>query len=365
MEIDFRQALDYWHATLQNILVAKPALANFAYRKWQFWNIFMKNAKKVKGGDQLEGHITLDSEGNAKHVGIWDADSLTKKNINRKYTLDWRTSTGGMMWNLMETSINSGAEKIYDVFEQQYKSAIKDVCEDIYLKILTGPTSSSDVTNPYSVFSWLPFGTAESTGGWTGYDGHYNDGSGSSAATFDRGGISSSAATNSGWAGYFADHQGNIDEDLLSILDQAVLDLGFQAPVIPETVGQENGLVNFSMYSSRNVITKLNQFYAKADDNMGYNRDSHWGTPTFKQIPFVYVDILNTARTSVYGTDPIIGFNHDMIYPVIHSDWNFTQTEREDPFRHNVLNSFIDTRYNVFCENPHEAGFLISQHPDS
>ena len=365
MVTDFELALDIWNATLQKIITKKPALANFAYKKYQFWNLFFRNAMKIKGGDYLEGHITLDSEGNAAHVGIWDQDDLKKKNIDRTYTLNWRQAKGGMMWNLMETSINSGAEKIFDVLEQQYDSAIKDIIDEVYLKILTGPTDANDGTSPYSVFSWLPFGTAASTGGWTGYSGHYNDGNGASAATFDRGGIASSASSNSGWASYYADHAGNIDETLLTYVDRALRKLNFQAPMIPMTVGEMNGNVDFTMHTNDNVISKLNTFYALADDRMGYERDSHWGTPTIRSIPLAYVDILDTARTSVYGTDPIVGINHGDLHPVIHTDWNFKEIDGKDPNRAVVLKKMIYLRYQIWCNNPQYAGFLVSQHPSS
>ncbi len=365
MEVDFRQALDIWNATLQHIMTEKPALANFAYNKYQFYNMFFRNAVKVKGGDHLEGHITLQSEGNASHAGIWDQDTLVKKNIGRKYTMPWRQAKGGMLWNLMETSLNSGAEKIYDTLEQQYESAIKDIIDEVYLAILTGQTSANDVTRPYSVFSWLPFGTASSTGGWTGYSGHYNDGNGASAATFDRGGIASSSTNNANWASYFADHAGNLDETLLTYVDRAIRKLNFQAPMIPKTVGEMNGNIDFSLHTNDNVISKLNTFYSKSDDNMGYNRDSHWGTPTIKSIPLAYVDILDTARTSVYGTDPVLGLNHASIKPVIHQDWNFQEIDGKDPNRSVVLQKIIYLRYQIFAWNPRFAGFLISQHPSS
>lgn len=364
MATDFSLATDIWNATLQNIVTRMPALATFAYTKYTWYNMFFQNAHKVKGGDSLEGHITLDSEGNARLVGIWDQDTLEKKNIQRKYTANWRQAKGGMLWNLMETSINSGAEKIYDVLESQYKSAIKDIIETVYLSLLTGPTSATDDTSPNSVNTWLRVGTASSTGGWTGYQSRYNDGN-TPGTAYDTAGLTSSASVNTGWASYYADHLGNIDESLLSLLDDAVRKLGFQAPTVPMTIGQENGLVNFSMYTSNNVIKKLNQFYAKADDNLGYNRNSHWGTPTFMSIPFAYCDILDTARTSLYGTDPIFGLNHDMIYPVIHSDWNFKEIQTQDPNRAVVLQKLIYLRYQMWCENPRFAGFLVSQHPSS
>jgi hypothetical protein len=364
MATDFSLATDIWNATLQNIVTRMPALATFAYTQYQPYNIFFKNAVKVKGGDSLEGHITLDSEGNARLVGIWDQDSLVKKNINRKYTAYWRQAKGGMLWNLMETSLNSGSQKIYDVMEQQYKSAVKDIIETVYLSMFTGPTSSGDDLSPNSINTWLRVGTASSTGGWTGYQSRYNDGS-TPGTAYDTAGLTSSASVNPGWASYYADHLGNIDENLLSLLDTAVRKLRFSAPTVPSTVGEGNGLINFSMYTSDNVLKKLNTFYAKADDNMGYNRDSHYGTPTFMSIPFAYCDILDTARTSLYGTDPVFGINYSMLYPIIHQDWNFREVDAKDPNRAVVLMKLMYLRYQMWCENPKWAGFLVSQHPSS
>jgi hypothetical protein len=366
MATDFDLALDIWNATLQNIITEQPALATFAYTNYEFYNKFFRHAHKEKGGDYLEGHITLDSEGNAKLVGIWDQDALVKKNIQRSYTAGWRQAKGGMLWNLMETSLNSGKQKIYDVLEAQYKSAMKDIIETIYLSLLTGPTSASDDLSPNSLNTWLRVGTAASTGGWTGYQSRYNDGS-TPGTAYDTAGLNSSASVNTGWASYYADHLGLIDESCLTLLDTAVRKLHFQAPVIPQALGTENGLLNFSMYTTDNVFKKLNTFYAKSDDNMGYekNRDSHWGTPTFMSIPFAYCDILDTARTSLYGTDPIFGVNHSNIYPVIHKDWNFEELTGTDPTRAVVMQRLIYVRYQMWCENPRWAGFLVSQHPSS
>ena len=367
MATDFSLATDYWNATLQNIVEEKPALATFAYENYELFNKFFQNALKVKGGDSLEGHITLDSEGNARLVGIWEQDNLEKKNINKKYTAYWRQATGGMMWNLMETSVNAGKQKIYDVLETQYESAVKDIIEAIYLSMVTGPTSATDDDSPNSLNTWLRIGTASSTGGWTGYQSRYNDSTTTPGTAYDTAGLTSSSTVNTGWASYYADHLGNIDESCLSMLDEAVRRLNFRAPTVPKTIGAGNGLLKFSMYTSNNVFKKLNTFYSKSDDNMGYekNRDSHWGTPTFLGIPFAYCDLLNTARPGLYGTDPIFGLNHNEIFPIIHQDWNFKELDGQDPNRMHVLRKKIWVRYQMWCRNPKYAGFLISQHGDS
>ena len=359
-EVELADALDIGFATLWDIRRKRPPLATYAYSTYQFFNTFFKgNVKTV--GKALEGHVTLDSEKNATHKGFWDADALIKKNISKRYRLGWALASGGMMWNLIEQIINSNPAAIYDVWQQQYDSCVKDMVEEVFSAIMTGRTDEDDTDRPYGISSWLSLGTISTTGGFTGRYGCYNDGD-TAGAVFDKGGISGN--TWADWRSYFADHDGNIDDSLLSILDEANLVLNFQPPTIPEKLPMER--VKFATYTSKNVITKLNTFYAKSDDNMGYHPHAHYGTPSFNRIPMVYCPPLDTANGSVWGTDPIFGINHDVIYPVILKGMDFKIVKRPDSNRHNVMSLFMDLVYNVWCNtSPKYAGYLITNGTDT
>jgi hypothetical protein len=357
MDISFSQALDIGYSTLWDIRRKKPPLATYAYSTYQFFNTFFKgNVKTV--GKALEGHVTLSSEGNAKHAGFWDQDSLIKKNIDTRYRLDWRLATGGMFWNLIEQMINSKPAAIYSAWEQQYDSAVKDLVEEIFKKIITGPTSATDDTNPYGISTWLSLGTTGSTGGFTSYYACYNDGS-TPGTAFSKAGIASSSTSNADWANYFADHDGNIDDSLESILDEANLRLNFQPPIVPEKLPMER--VSYALYTNKDVIRKMNAYRAKSDDQFGYRPDAYYGTPAFNRIPMVYCPPLDTANTSVYGTDPIFGLNHNVIYPVILKGMDFAITKKPDSNRHNVMSLFMDLVYQVWCHtSPKYAGYLVT-----
>jgi len=356
--IQYSQALDMSFATLQDIRRKKPPLT-YAYSTYQFWNYFVRNGIQTVG-DELEGHITLGSEGNARHTGFWDADTTVKKNISQRYKLNWRHAESSMAWNLIEMSINAKPARIYKVWDQQYKACIRDMVDEMFVAMLTGPSSANDTHSPYSVFSWLPLGTDGSTGGWTGYSGNYNDGS-TPGTEFDRGGLSCSASVNSDFAGWFADHGGNLDDSLLTIMNDFHMTMNFQPPIVPEKLPVDK--VNCAYYTTKNVIKKLNSFYAMSDDNMGYNRNSHYGTPSFYGVPLVWAGPLDTANTSVYGTDPIVGIHHNLLYPVILRDWNFRIDKRPDKDRHTVMTLYVDCVYQIWCENPRHAGGLITQYP--
>jgi len=282
------------------------------------------------------------------------------------YSVPWVRSSGGMLWNLIEQSINKDAAKIFDVWKSQYDSAVKDIVEDVLAKVLGAPLSSSDGNSPYSIFSWLSVGTASSEG-FTGYSAHYDDGvelDSGSKTIFNKGGLACSATSKADWASYYGDHQGNIDDSLLQMMHRANLRLNFQPPIIPKKLPMEK--VNFALYTSLNVITKLDAFYRASDDNMGYHPDGYFGEPTFKRIPMMYCPPLDTAKTDVYGTDPIVGLNHNVIYPVILRDWDFAIMKRPDANRHVVMGLFMDLVYQVWCNSsPKYAGYLLSQHAAS
>jgi len=360
MQYTLDKAVDIGLGTLADIRRKNPPLATFAYPSYQFYNAFWRNNVKTVG-DEMEGFLTLKSEDNASHKSWWDEDALSKKNIQQKYKVGWAYAQGGMLWSMVEKKINSGKAKLYDAWQAQYNSAVKDMIEEIFNKILTGRTSATDDVNPMSVFQWIPWGTNGSTGGYTGYDGHYNDGGGASANTFNRGGLSCSAAVNPDFASWFADHDGNIDDSLFEIMDKADLVQNFQPPLFPEKLPMER--VSFARYTTQNVINKLKAYLRKSDDMFGYRASAYMGTPSPNGIPMVYCPPLDTANTSVYGTDPILGLNHNNIYPVILEDFDFAITKGTNSKRHLVGELFVDLVYQVWCENPKYSGYLISNCP--
>jgi hypothetical protein len=334
----------------------------YAYSTYSFWNQWWKNSVKT-AGDVLEGTAVLGSEGNARHSGHWEDDNTVRKNITTRYRTDWVHADGSMIWNLIEMDINQSPNRIYDYWKVQYNACVRDLIDHIFPILFTGKISSTDDNHPIAIAQWLGLGTQASTGGWTGYSGRYNDGS-TPGTAFDVAGISSSASSNAGWASYYADHQGNIDDSLLLLLDNATLDLNFQAPATPEKLPLDT--TKFAIYTTKNVITKLNQFYRKSDDNMGYRPDAYNGNiPAFNGVPLMYTPPLDTANVSVYGTDPLIGINANLLYPVILKNWNFKISKQSVANKHNVMSLFMDLEYQIFCEDRKKAGFVISSHPSN
>lgn len=353
------QALDIIRATLWDFKKELPAMT-YLYSSYKLINHTWQSRMKISGGKEVRRYITLGDEGNAKHRGNWEEDTHNVRNIDKTILANWVTASSNLSWNRIEASMNSGAAEIYDVIENKYRNCLREICDEVYQGMLSVPYDASDNLKPVGIPGWFPLGTDDSTGGWTGYTGTYGDGT----TSFNVGGLACSATVNSRWASYYADHNGNIDISLLVLLDRACRKLHFEAPEVPKKMdGTRGGPWNkFSLYSTDNVIGTINKLYAQGDDQMGRYIDKHFGTPTFKGLPLEYVDILDTAQTSLYGTDPIFGVNHELFYPVVLQDWDFHMDEpRKRDQNHLVISADTDLVYTYICENRKYAGFLVSQ----
>jgi len=367
-EPTFEQNLDVLHGTLERFMIKEPPLT-YAYETYEDLNIWMHPQIMQVTGDELKGFITTGTVGNAGAKNPWAQDTIAVKQITKEYSITpFKYYGGAMAFNKMEVSANSGDEKIFDAVRLQYRKCKAELIDEIRLAYWTGPTSASDVDSMMSINTWLAVGTASSTGGYTGYKGRYNDGS-TPGTAYSKGNLNSTASLNPEMANYYADHQGSIDESLMRICNEAMMRLNFKPPVdVPDPVMAR--VNKYACFSSKNVMLTLNTLYARLNSQVGPNPFANGYYP-LSMIPLpgairlVWVDILDTARTSLYGTDPIFGINMNVLYPTYLKDWNMTLSESNHYNRHLVGDKFIDCGYQTWCDVPKKAGFLISQHPSS
>jgi len=359
--ITIEQATDILQATLEDVKKNSCPLT-YLYSSYKLFNSLWKDRVKSEGGDKIERFITLKDEGNAKHQGNWEKDTHNVLNTDENIIVNWRRASSNFSYNVIEMDMNKGNAQIYNKVQNKYNNTLREIVDEIYDAALSTPTSSADKLSPQGLPAHLSLGTI-ATSGWTGYSARYNDGS-TPGGTYNSGTIASSAANKSRWASYYADHAGDIDDSLLVLLDRACRKLAFDGPAFPEKL--PGPTFKFSLYSNDNIIGSLNLLYAKSDDQMGYRVSEHFRYPNFKGVPFVYVDQLDTANASLYGTDPIYGINHELIYPVVLNNWDFKIGKpRSRDEQHVVLTVDIDVVYNYICENRRRAGFLLSEHPSN
>ncbi len=363
-DLTIEQAVDVGHATLASY--RKEALQmTFNDISHELYNTWMAKAER-DSGDSIKDFITLKDTGNAKMISLWEEDSHNTVNTDYEIKVDWAHATTNMDYNRIELAMNTGNKvRIYKYLTGKQLNMYREFGELLQVKLVLPPASATDKKNPHGLASWLSLGTALSTGAWTGYLGRYNDGSGT---TYNVGTIASSSTDKPRWASYFADHQGNFGDNLLSLLGRATRKTHFIPTMLPTAVAKETGPQPFRYYSNDNVIGNLEAIARKMDDNVGPDLAKYFGRVLYKGVPFVYVSFLDNSSsyTEIMGTDPIYGVNHDYFKVRIlrENDYALGKPTARDG-SHNILTVPLDVSLAITDINRQRSGFLITQHPDS
>jgi hypothetical protein len=160
-----------------------------------------------------------------------------------------------------------------------------------------------------------------------------------------------------------------LDESLYSLVDDANRKLNFQPPTVFQgSEGEVAGPPKFVSFTSNNVIKVMNALNLKLNANVGPQPSNNGYFPTTGPvlpggIPLIYVDLFDVNNVSIYGEDPIIGINQDLLYPVVLKGWDFTLTEQDNSVNHLNHDMFIDVCPQTWCEQRDRAGYMISNHP--
>lgn len=362
MEISIEQSIDVGMATLS---AHKKDALQLTFNESCYTPINMLFGEKKEilgGGDNVKGWITLGDTGNARHISLWEEDTENVVNTDHEIKVDWTHASTNMSYNRIELGMNmDDSLRTYRYLNGKRQNMFREFSELLQTAIFLSPTSATDKKNPHGLTSWLSQGTDDSTGDFTGTLGRYNDGSGS---TYPVGGISGS--TYSRWASYYADHNGNLGDNLLVLLDRATRRTNFIPMIVPEKIGEAASFGNFRYLTNDNVIGNLNQLLLKSDDKVGVDLGKYHGLTVYKGIPFVYVQQLDTANQYAYGADPLWGVNFDHYKTHVLAANNFVIGK---PYprdqQHNVLKVTVDLSYCFFCDNRQKLGFLINEYEGS
>jgi len=184
----------------------------------RLYNRWFKEAER-DSGDVVKAFITLGDVGNAKMAGRWEEDTHNVVNTDQEIKVDWVHATTNMDYSRIELAMHSGnAVRVYNYLTSKQKNMYRELAELLQPRLILSPVSSADKKNPHGLASWLSLGTDDSSGGFTGYKGKYNDGSGTDYAV---GNINSSSSVNPRWASYYADHNDEFGDALLDLLSRA------------------------------------------------------------------------------------------------------------------------------------------------
>jgi hypothetical protein len=331
------------------------------HKKYEVTNTILPKYKKWGSGESWQSHIQLEDATNGGHTGMFFVqDQVNLYDTDQTITSNYRHYINSCAYDEAQVDINRGDRvQRYNYLKSQRMAMHRKTADDLKEAFWSAPASSSDTTSPIGPFGWLVTGTDNSTGGFTGGDPYYLDGNTYSAGTLATG-------TYTDWKSYYADHNGNLNETLLDLMGTANRKTSFEIPLVPNLEKVDGVDTNVPMkvvyYTSDNVLKNIEKIARNSDDRIGYDLGKYAGETTYKGIPFRYNDIFDTASTYLYGTDPVVAINWDVMYPVVVRNWYFKSKVKEHPFSHNAFNEFIDLYWaGVHCDNRQQCGYMINQ----
>lgn len=358
-DISIDEAVDVGYATLarrkkDNLQMTFETVSLELFNRW------FKQAER-DSGDCVKEYVTLRDTGNAKMISLWEEDTHNNLNTDAEIKVDWVHATTNMTYNRIELAMNKSDKlRVYRYLDGKQKNMFREFAEMLQTKLVLSPTSSSDSKNPHGMASWLSMGTDDSTGGFTGYDGIYNDGSGT---TYAVGGISASSTSNARWGSYYADHQGNFGDNIIDLLSSACRKTYFRPPIVPQKIAEDTNFAQYVMYTNDYVLRQLEALARAQDDKIGPDLSKYMGMTMFKGIPFFYLPELDTAKANLYGTNPIFGVNHRHFKVVVlrANDFVIGKPTPLTHHSHNLISVPCDVSFACICDNRQRAGFLISE----
>lgn len=347
--------------------VEKELGVTMNYRSYEWTNTILPKFKETFTGKQYEIPIQVEDDTNGGHTGMFFVqDNVQITEHDQTLTIYPRHYRKPMTYDAAQIDINSGTRvQRYNWIVSKRIAHARKIADDIKAAGWSAPTSSADADSPLSPFAWLTLGTDGSTGGFTGGNPYYLDGN-----QFSAGGLSRS--TYPKLKSYFADHNGDLSSAVLDMLSRAHLMTKFELPLVPNAqkiTGVDTDVPNkVVMYTTANVIINVEKIARNSDDRVGYDLGKYRGETLFKGIPFRHNELFDTGTASaaavsyLHGTDPIIGINWDVMYPVVVDGWYFRNEKYIAPNTGHVFVEAQDLYWcGVACRNSQAAGFLISQ----
>lgn len=331
----------------------------FAKVSNELFNTMFEEATEDGCGERMSWDITLKDTGNAKMTGLFDTDSKNRVPTDAKGHANWVMGTTNHSWDIREEAFNTPDKvRIYNELDGKIENMYREIGDMLNPKLLLTPTSSADKLNPVGVAGWLPQGTANSLGAFTGYAAAYNDGAGTA---FYPDGITTTAAINPRNASYYADHQGKLGDNLIDLIDTASIKTHFKPARIRKDLANRVDWGNLRYLSNLKVIKNIVQMCRKNDDNIKAELTKYQNVNVLNGAPLIYVEELDTANSYLWGTDPLFAINTAWIFMKIITGWKFRLGQAVADSLH-TFTVPLDVMFGMGCKCRQQAGYVISQH---
>jgi hypothetical protein len=355
MAIDNDALLDLVATTLKDLPKGQFEVM-WDSQNFEFCNIYQQERRKIDGGTSIERNVVLDETGNAKYRKLFDTDTPSVENIQKKINVPWTQLGTDYSWDVLEIMRNKNSAKGYiDLMESRKMERLWGLAELIEDRGWKTPTNATDTLYPYGVPYYLNMlDTTVTVGGFSGKTITYQDASiGTVCAGLD-------AATEPKWRNY-ADVYVKVDNTLLRKMRKAMLLTRFKPPAMVKSPGQDTAGTTVKLYCDSDRAVEFMDLADKRDDNnapidlAGKVLVDVEGATHFNRRPIVYIPQLDGA-----AFQPIYCVDWSKIQPVVQDGfWMVESKPMMDRLQHTTITVFVDACHNNLCINRRTAGWVM------
>lgn len=317
---------------------------------------FQRDKITVTGGADIRDQIILDDNGTARHVLLYEGTQTEATDHIHIMRAPWRQVEAYWVVERREVLRNMGARQIVSLLKGRRVPAILSLAGELETKAWATP-DAADERVPYSIPYFVPQLNAGETGEgfYGGISTGFSDVAGIVPATSDSG-TSSIAGGKEGWRSYCAGGANvytAIDTTLLDSMVKAYISIHFESPFILQDV-VAGPLSNYRIYVNKDTLVGYERLVRQHNDNIGSDLAKFHGITSFKRVPLIYVNDLDSDTM-----DPFYFVNHAYFHPyVLQGDYLRETKAKEADTQHNVFRTFFDMSYNYLCVNRQRQAVL-------
>jgi hypothetical protein len=286
-----------------------------------------------------------------RHVRLGEEDSIAIQDVTKMANDNMVSFTEPIAWEVREIlAAQNNPKKMFNLLKTRRASIQLASMDTLEAGLWSAPSDSEDAeTTPKGIPFWVQKDdTASGNGEFTGGD----------PSGFTNGAGNLASSTYSGWQNWVGNYALINDDDLITKLQAAFLNMNYQAPGgHAKDVPANQKLGDVKLYTNQEVWLACKKVAKQQNDQVGFDLDPV-GNPTFNRRQFEYVAYLDAdANNPIYLIDlDVFGAHY------LKGDYWRETGPGPVAGRHNTIGMFLDLSYQWVCTNRRRCGVI---HKDS
>jgi hypothetical protein len=300
--------------------------------------LLMENSVKLESGYGVQWDIMVNHSGAFQFTGLYATDNVNVSDTTIQANVPWRHATTNYAIDERELAMNRSPRKIVDLLKVRRLDAMISQAEGMESAFWGYPLSTDTVT-PYGVAYWIvKSATAATSANNDGFNGGaqtgYTQVAGVSPTTYRR------------WRNYSDIYTAITKDDFVRKVRRAMTHCIFK-PVAAGGAADFNTGDKWGMYTTYNVLSRLEELLESQNENLGNDVASKDGEVMFRRVKVKWVPKLDLDTT-----DPVYGINWGVFKTYILRGWWLKELKIEvTPGQHTVCSVHVDSSLQWICKD--------------